>query len=71
MDISNSMENLLKKYINIIIQGILSNLNYQLNQIHYLPFSSNLYSYNYYIDQYKSSIINSGSTTLILGPFEK
>ena len=38
MDISNSMENLLKKYINIIIQGILSNLNYQLKPVHYLHF---------------------------------
>ena len=38
MDISSSIENFVNKCINIIIQGILSNLNYQLNQVHYLHF---------------------------------
>ena len=38
MDISSSIEIFVKKYINIIIPGIFSNLNYQLNQVHYLHF---------------------------------
>ena len=40
MDISGSMGNLVKKYINIIIPGILTNLNYQLKQVHYLHFKA-------------------------------
>ena len=70
MDISSSMGNLVKKYINIIIPEVLSNLNYQLKPITLITFSGNSNSYNYNIDQFKSSNINSGGTTLILDSFE-
>ena len=71
MDISGSMGNLVKKYINIIIPEVLSNLNYQLKPITLITFSGNSNSYNYNIDQFKSSNINSGGTTLVSGAFEK
>ena len=71
MDISSSMGNLVKKYINIIIPEVLSNLNYQLKPITLITFSGNSNSYNYNIDQFKSSNINSGVITLVLCAFEK
>jgi hypothetical protein len=40
MDISISMKNLVKKYINIIIPGILTNLKYHIKQVHYLHFKA-------------------------------
>ena len=56
MDISNSMENLVKKYINKIIQGILSNLNYQLNPIHYLLILGSFEKLKIFFSQFKKII---------------
>jgi signal peptidase len=44
---------------------------YLLKPITLITFSGNSNSYNYNIDQFKSSNINSGGTTLVSGAFEK
>ena len=70
MDVSGSMQDVINNYIKTIIPGVLSNLNYRTKIVTLITFATNSQVYNYNINQFKSSNINSGGTTLVSEAFQ-
>ena len=70
MDISGSMRDVIHNYIKIIIPEVLSNLNYQTKSVTLITFSGYSNVYNYTIEQFKLSNIQSAGTTLVSEAFK-